>query len=181
MIDGSTIEARSRSYGTSYASSDLTIASFGAEDGRVFAGRDGNATVTVRLGALTATADVHVESFSPTPLSFLALSGFPNGIAVSGDTAYVASGGAGLHVIDVSNLSAPVRLATLPLPGNANNVRVADGYAYIAAGTAGLRSSTCKTRRTRAWSAASTRPATPPISPCAPTGSTSPPAPPACR
>jgi hypothetical protein len=139
LIDGTEIQARSRRYGTSYSSSDLTIASFGAEDGVVFAGQDGNATVTVSLGALTAQADVHVETFTPSPLSFLALSGFPNGVAVAGDTVYVAAGGAGLHVIDVSNLSAPVRLATLPLPGNANEVRVAGGYAYVAAGSAGLQ------------------------------------------
>jgi hypothetical protein len=139
LIDGSEIQARSRRYGTNYTSSDLSIASFGAEDGRVFAGRDGDATVSVTLGAFSAQTAVHVQTFTPMPLSFLSLSGFPNGVAVAGDTAYVAAGGAGLHVIDISDLTAPVRRATLSLPGNANEVRVAGGYAYVAAGASGLQ------------------------------------------
>ncbi|HYU31669.1 MAG TPA: Ig-like domain-containing protein [Thermoanaerobaculia bacterium] len=139
LIDGTEIGARSRRYGTNYSSSDLAVASFGAEDGVVFAGQDGTATVTVTLGARSAQTSVHVETFTPAPLSFLALSGFPNGVAVAGDTAYVASGGAGLHVVDVTDLAHPVRLATLALPGNANDVQVAGGYAYVAAGSAGLQ------------------------------------------
>jgi hypothetical protein len=139
LIDGTAIDARSRRYGTNYSSSDLTVASFGAEDGVVFAGQNGTATVTVTLAAQSAQTSVHVETFTPAPLSFLALSGFPNGVAVEGDTAYVAAGGAGLHVVDVSDLAHPLRLATLALPGNANDVQVVGGYAWVAAGAAGLQ------------------------------------------
>jgi hypothetical protein len=139
LIDGTVIAARSRRYGTNYSSSDLAVASFGAEDGVVFAGQDGNATVAVTLGTQSAQTAVHVETFTPAPLSFLSLSGFPNGVAVDGNTAYVASGGAGLHLVDVTDLTHPVRLATVALPGNANDVQVAGGYAYVAAGSAGLQ------------------------------------------
>lgn len=139
LIDGSEIEARSRRYGTSYGSSDLTIASFGAEDGVVFAGRDGRAVVTVSIGSIGATAEVSVETFAPTALSFLPLPGFANGVAVEGDLAFVAAGGAGLHVVDVRDPDAPALVATLDTPGNANDARVADGYAYVADGPSGLQ------------------------------------------
>lgn len=139
LIDGIEIEARSRRYGTNYSSSNLAIASFGAEDGVVFAGQDGTATVTVSLGAISAVTEVHVETFSPTAMSFLSLPGFANGVDVSGDHAYVAAGSAGLHVVDVSDPSAPFRVATVNTPGNANDVRVANGYAYIADGPNGLQ------------------------------------------
>jgi hypothetical protein len=139
LIDGTEVQARSRRYGTSYLSSDLTVASFGAEDGVIFAGRNGSARVTVTIGSLSAAADVHVESFSPTALAFLTLPGFPNGVAVSGDTVYVAAGGAGLHVVDVSDLEHPVWIGTADTPGNADDVRAAGGYAYVADGPAGLQ------------------------------------------
>jgi hypothetical protein len=139
LIDGTEINVRSRRYGTNYSSSDLSIAGFGAEDGVIFAGQDGTATVTVTLAAFSAQTSVRVETFAPTPLSFLALSGYPNGVAVDGDIAYVASGSAGLHIVDATDLTRPVRLATVPLPGNANDVRVDGGYAFVAAGSAGLQ------------------------------------------
>ncbi|MFY9823636.1 MAG: carboxypeptidase regulatory-like domain-containing protein [Thermoanaerobaculia bacterium] len=139
LIDGTEIEARSRRYGTSYQSSDLAVANFGVEDGVVFAGQDGTATITVQIGSFSATSVVQVESFSPTALSFLPLPGYPNGVAVSGDYAYVASGWAGLHVVDVSDLSAPVLVGTVDTPGNANDVRVQGTFAYVADGASGLQ------------------------------------------
>lgn len=139
LIDGTEIDVRSQRYGTSYSSSNLAIVNFGAEDGVVFAGQDGTATVTVSLGAVSDSTQVHVETFAPTALSFLLLPGFANGVAVDGDFAYVAAGTAGLHVVDVSNLNAPVLAATVNTPGNANDVRVAAGYAYVADGASGLQ------------------------------------------
>jgi hypothetical protein len=139
LIDGTEIEVRSRRYGTTYQSSDLAVANFGPEDGVVFAGQDGDATVTVQIGSFSGTSLVHVESFSPTALSFLHLPGFPNGVAASGAYAYVASGGTGLHVVDVSNLTAPVLVGTVDTPGNANDVRVQGNFAYVADGASGLQ------------------------------------------
>jgi hypothetical protein len=141
LIDGTEIEARLRRYGTNYSSSNLAIASFGAEDGVVFAGQDGDAIVTVSIGTMSATTEVHVETFVPTALSFLSLPGFANGVDVDGDYAYVAAGSAGVHVVDVSDPSAPLRVATVNTPGNANDVRVSDsdGYAYVADGPNGLQ------------------------------------------
>lgn len=139
LIDGTEIEARSRRYGTNYSSSDLSIASFGAEDGRVFAGRNGTATVTVTNGTRSDTVLVTVETFSPTALSFLSIPGFTNGVDVSGDYAYIAAGEAGLYVVDISDLTRPVITGFVDTPGNANDVRVSGLFAYVADGAAGLQ------------------------------------------
>ncbi|MEP7013185.1 MAG: Ig-like domain-containing protein [Acidobacteriota bacterium] len=142
LIDGRTIDLRSRSRGTTYASNDLTVASFGAEDGRVFAGQGGVATITVSNSGKSATVAVQVTTFSPTSLAFLSIPGFPNGVDVgstgAGDFAYVAAGSAGLVVVDVSNLSQPRIVGSLDTPGNANDVRVVGDLAYVADGTSGL-------------------------------------------
>jgi hypothetical protein len=138
LIDGSALDLRSSRYGTTYASSDLAVASFGAEAGRVFAGQDGTATITVSAGGLSAVSQVTVSTFEPTALSVLALSGFPNGVDAEGGYAYVAAGADGLHVVDVLDPGQPVRLATLDTPGNANDVRVDGMHAYLADGAAGL-------------------------------------------
>lgn len=139
LIDGTELDVRLGRYGTTYESSDLTIASFGAEGGVVFAGRDGTAVVMVAAGGRTATVQVTVESFSPTALSFLELPGFANGVAVAGDYAYVAAGQAGLVVVDVSDLQAPRIVGTANTPGNANDVRVSGSFAYVADGDRGLQ------------------------------------------
>ncbi len=142
LIDGRTIDLRSRSRGTTYVSNDLAVASFGTEDGRVFAGQDGSATLTVSNSGKSATVAVQVTTFSPGPLAFLSIPGFPNGVDVgstgAGDFAYVAAGSAGLVVVDVSNLSQPRIVGSLDTPGNANDLRVVGDLAYVADGTNGL-------------------------------------------
>jgi hypothetical protein len=140
VIDGRTIDLLDPRYQAqvSWSSSDLSVANFGSEAGRVFAGQSGSATVTVTAGGHPAASAVTVRTFSPTPAAFLELPGFANGVDVAGSYAYVAAGGLGLYVIDVSYLFGPFIVARLDLPGNANWVRVADGLAYVAAGDGGL-------------------------------------------
>ncbi len=139
LIDGRTIDLRLRSRGTNYVSTDLSIASFGAEDGRVFAGQDGGATVTVSNSGKSATVTVQVTTFAPGAISFLRIPGFPNGVDVSSSGfAYVAAGTTGLYVVDVADLSQPRLVGSLDTAGNANDVRVAGDRAYIADGTNGL-------------------------------------------
>ncbi|MCP3962159.1 MAG: hypothetical protein GY719_30315 [bacterium] len=138
LIDGTSLDITSSVYGTSYSSSDLTIANFGAEPGRVFAGQSGTAVISVSNNGFTATAEVTVDAFSPTALSSLLLPGHPNSVAVNGDYAYVASGGRGLQVVDVTDLQAPILAGGIRTPGNANDVQVVGDYAYIADGTRGL-------------------------------------------
>ncbi|HXO51137.1 MAG TPA: Ig-like domain-containing protein, partial [Mycobacterium sp.] len=116
------------------ASSNLAVASFGAQPGRVYAGQSGTATITVTVsqGGPAATSSVTVTTFSPVALGFLPLPGFQNAVEVSGNLAYVASGGFGLSIADVTNLQAPVLVAQLATPGSANDVRVAGAVAYVA-------------------------------------------------
>jgi hypothetical protein len=139
LIDGNSINLTSRSRGTNYNSSNLTVANFGAVDGLVFAGANGTATITVSNNGQTATAQVSVSSFSPTALSFVSIPGFANNVDISGNFAYVAAGSTGLQVVDVTDRRAPQIVGALDTPGNANDVRVVGNRAYIADGSAGLR------------------------------------------
>ncbi len=139
LTDGNSINLTSRSRGTNYVSSNLSVANFGATDGLVFAGTDGTATVTVTNNGHTATVQVTVTSFPPTALSFISIPGFANNVDVSGNIAYVAAGSTGLQVVDVSDRRSPRIIGSLDTPGNANDVRVIGNRVYIADGSAGLR------------------------------------------
>jgi protocatechuate 3,4-dioxygenase beta subunit len=139
LIDGTTLNLTSRSRGTNYASSNLSIVSFGLVDGQIFAGADGNATVTVSNAGFTAAVPANVRSFSPRALSFVSIPGFANNVDVAGPYAYVAAGSTGLQIVDVSNRAQPFVAASLDTTGNANDVVVSGAYAYVADGTAGLR------------------------------------------
>lgn len=138
LIDGTVIDIRLRRYGTEYLSSDLAVASFGSDDGRVFAGAAGSAVVTVRNRHLSVAVPVEVESFAPQALGSLSLPGFANAVVLAGQYAYVAAGQAGLLVIDLADPTRPALAGSLLTAGNANDVQVAGTLAYVAAGSAGL-------------------------------------------
>lgn len=62
-------------------------------------------------------------------------------MALSGDTLYVADGGAGLKVVDISDISAPTIIAgetTISAMGTAQDVVARDGRVYLACGGAGI-------------------------------------------
>ena len=59
-------------------------------------------------------------------------------LAVSGRTAFVASGDKGLNIIDVTDPKTPVLEATLDTEGEARDVALAGLYAFVADGPAGL-------------------------------------------
>jgi YVTN family beta-propeller protein len=139
LKDGTTIDLTSTARGTAYNSSDLFIANFGSPDGRVFAGNNGTATITVSNSGFIDSAEVIVQSFGPTALSFVNIPGFANNVDVNGSYAYVAAGSAGLQVVDVSDRNAPVVVASRDTPGNANDVKVLGDLALVADGAAGLQ------------------------------------------
>ena len=136
VIDGRTINLFNPLYQAQVqvASSNLAVASFGAQPGRVYAGQSGTATITVTVsnGGPAGASSVTVTTFSPVALAFLPLPGFQNAVEVSGDLVFVASGCFGLSVVDVTNLQTPVLVAQLATPGSANDVRVAGTVAYVA-------------------------------------------------
>ena len=65
--------------------------------------------------------------------------GQANGVAVSGNYAYVANSGAGLQVINVSAPAQPQRVGGYNTSGHAWSVAVSEHYAYVADGSAGLQ------------------------------------------
>src|SRR5207253_1057928 len=92
LKDGTTIDLTSTSRRTVYSSDNLFIANFGSPDGNIFAGTNGSATITVSNSTFVASSLVTVRSSTPVALGFVAIPGFANGVAVSGDYAYVAAG-----------------------------------------------------------------------------------------
>jgi parallel beta-helix repeat protein len=64
---------------------------------------------------------------------------FVEDVAVSGNLAYVAAGGAGLRIVDVSNPSHPTEIGAWDSRGYAEGVAVAGNVAFLADGPYGLR------------------------------------------
>ena len=89
------------------------------------------------MGAYLTVIDVSIP-LSPTQIGhIMPSSGLVQDIALVGEYAYVASAGAGLYVISISDATAPVVVGHAP--GGAVNVTVVGDYAYVAAGGDGLR------------------------------------------
>jgi hypothetical protein len=111
---------------------------------------EGRITVT-NSGMVTLVAETLGDlSYLPTSLTrswnrpisgeFLGrIAGTVGGIQVMGTLAYVADGGAGLQVIDVSDAAAPRRLGGFDTSGYAYGVQVVGTLAYVADGGAGLQ------------------------------------------
>ena len=138
LVDGSRIDLTERSSGTNYSTSDQAVASFGIDSGEIFAGQAGAAVVTITNGTQSVELPVTVESFAPTPLTYIDIPTFGNNVDIEGDYAFVAGGAGGIYSINTSDKTAPFIEATLPLPGNANDIKVRSGKAFIAAGDSGL-------------------------------------------
>jgi hypothetical protein len=133
------VDLTARSTGTSYSSSNLSVVSFGAKDGLLFAGQSGTANVTVRNNGLEIVVPVAIGTFSPQALSAINIPGYANNVDVAGDYAYVAAGSAGLQVVDVSNRSAPSIVGSYDTDGTAIDVRVVGDIVYLADGEKGLK------------------------------------------
>ncbi len=139
LRDGFSIDLTSTSRGTNYSSSNVNVLNFGLPDGRVYAGSQGTANVTVSNSGFTALVAGSVRSFTPRTLARLDIPGFANNVDIGDGYAYVAAGSAGLHVVDIADPAAPRIIGTRDTNGNANDVRVVGRYAYVADGNAGLK------------------------------------------
>ncbi len=139
LVDGFEINLTSTARQTTYASSNLGTCNFGAPDGRVFASAAGSCNITVRNNGREVVVAGTVQDFAPSALSFVAIPGYANGVAVSGDFAFVAAGSTGLQVVSLSaDRRTPAVVASLNVGGNANDVTLAGNIAYLATG-AGLK------------------------------------------
>lgn len=136
MIDGFPIDLTSTTRQTTYASSDVQSCNFGSPDGRVFASRAGNCTITVSNNGFSAQVTGTVQDFSPSALSFVAIPGFANAVAVNQDNAFIAAGSSGLQVVGLSSdRRTPRIVASLNLSAQANDITLAGNIAYLATST----------------------------------------------
>ena len=87
LIDGYDINLTSAQRQTTYASSNLASCNFGAPDGRVYASTAGTCAITVSNNGRSVVVSGTVQDFVPTQLSYVAIPGYANGVAVSGDHA----------------------------------------------------------------------------------------------
>ena len=93
-----------------------------------------------RLYVISGPLDIFDVSnpAAPVRLGGAAVAGPGNGIAVSGNFAYVAGRDSGLRVFDVSNPADPREVSRLYTHGRAWDVWVQSGFAYVANGDSGL-------------------------------------------
>ena len=76
---------------------------------------------------------------APSLIGIVDTPGFAGDVAVSGDTAFVADGAAGVQIIDVSNPAAPAITGHCDTPGDGLGVAVSGEYALVADGWQGLQ------------------------------------------
>lgn len=138
ILDGSRIDVTSRANGTTYSSSDLTIVSFGLEDGEIFGGTVGQASVTVELFGKSVVVPVKVESFQPAGISSISYTGTGEDVDVQGDFIYIAASSGGVVIVDASDKSNPIIVKTLATTGQAADIKVVGNIAYVAVSGSGL-------------------------------------------
>ena len=138
ILDGSQLDITPKSNGTSYSSSDLSIVSFGLNDGEIFGGAEGQANVIVGLYDLTLEVPVTVESFQPVGISSLTFTGTGHDTDVQGGYVYIAAGSGGLHIVDASVKETPEVVATQVTSNSAVDVKVVGFSAYVAVGASGI-------------------------------------------
>jgi hypothetical protein len=138
LVDGSRLDVTSSSFGTSYASQDLSVASFGIEDGEVFGGGVGETTVVVSLFDFEVEIPITVESFQPVGIASLNFTG--NGIDsdVQGDFVYIAASSGGVHIVDVSEKENPQITASLSSASGAVDVKIDGDTLYVARASQGI-------------------------------------------
>ena len=137
LIDGKTTLDLTTDRRTSFSSSNVNVCSLGASAGLIFSVGTGSCIITISQNTLNAAVSGAVQSFAPTPLSFLPIPGFANNVKVNGNYAYIAAGSAGLQIVDVTNRASPKIVSSLALPSNANDLRVKINTVYMAT-SAGL-------------------------------------------
>jgi large repetitive protein len=138
ILDGSRVDVTAKSNGTTYSSSDLTIVSFGLEDGEIFGGLVGQATISVELFGKSVSIPVKVESFQPAGISSLSYTGQGRDVDVQGDFVYIAAGTEGLLIVDASDKANPSVVKTVATSGTAVDVKVVGSIAYVAVSGSGL-------------------------------------------
>jgi hypothetical protein len=100
----------------------------------------GSAAVTVRGSAgegVMSNGFAYVNEGSTGFDIVSSIGGVADGLALSGDRAYLGQG-LSLVVLDISNPSGAIPIARVPLPGRPRSIAISGSVAYLAAGPAGL-------------------------------------------
>lgn len=132
LLDGTEVDLTRTTRQTTYQSSDNLIANFGVEDGRIYAGQDGIATIVVNNNGFTTNVQITVSSFAPVNISNLVFDYNTNlkKLHHDGDSVYIASD-FGLHIVDISDPENPVESRRVEIEGGAKDVDVASGQIYV--------------------------------------------------
>lgn len=102
-----------------------------------------NGRIGVRVGFEDDSYALYLIEIIPACASLdslgeYAAAGNPIGIEIQGDTAFVADGSTGVHLVDVSNAAAPTLIATYPVLDDGYGMAVVDDTLYIASIGPGL-------------------------------------------
>jgi hypothetical protein len=96
-------------------------------------------TILAAPAAFALAGAIAMAQCDPDLLATYDSQGQASGVHVEGDIAYVADGGAGLLILDVSDSTNPTFLGSINTMDEAMKIVVVDGLAYIADDTGGLR------------------------------------------
>jgi hypothetical protein len=137
LSDASTTNLTSAMGGTTYTSSDPTVA-VASPDGMILGISSGYATITVTAGqpAMTTQVPVLVTAYSPSALASYNTPGHAYDVDVAGNLAFVADGAAGLQIIDTTGGTTVGKLAFTGQ--TVVDVRVRGQLAAVALGTGGF-------------------------------------------
>jgi hypothetical protein len=104
LAGGATVDLTPASSGTTYTSSDPSIAAVSAS-GAIAAVSVGSAVITVSDGpsGLTRQVPVTVSAFSPAPFAAYDTPGYAYNVDLDGNLAFIADGPGGLQILDVSS------------------------------------------------------------------------------
>jgi hypothetical protein len=138
LVDGKTTLDLTADPRTSWKTSDANICIQGNQPSLIVSVGSGSCTVTASQNTLIATVPVTVSGFTPGEVSLIGISGSV-AVDVGGNLAYVATGTAGLVIVDVTNRSAPGIRGTLAGIGDAQGVRAAGQNILIADASGNLR------------------------------------------
>ena len=120
LTDGSTADLTNLN-SVNYNSSDLSVANFGVEKGKVFAGIDGVAQITASIGGYEDSSRMTVFSFAPRVRGLMAYPKTLSDVTAHNGHAYLHTY-SGIPVISVQNPDNPGQIAELPLSGTVTDI-----------------------------------------------------------
>ena len=96
-------------------------------------------TAYVGVGSRVMVLDISTPNAIRELGSSESLGASIEGITIEGNTVYVAAGGAGIYIMDISDLINPVIVGNYNTPGYAEEITLYETYAFVSDGPAGLR------------------------------------------